>query len=80
MSDARVTDVVIRSRLLANGAEFVVYLAGAEQPLGGPFACLGEAVNFALGQASPPARLFYDALDECGRSIGTPMRLRLEAP
>lgn len=78
MSDARVTDVVIRSRLVLRGAEFVVYLAGSDRLVGGPFTSLTDAVNCALEWSLQPARLFYEALDERGRTIGAPMRLRLE--
>lgn len=79
MSDApRVVDVVIRSRLATGSAEFVVYIAGSDRLIGGPFASLADAVDCALAQTTQPARLFYEAFDERGRAIGAPMRLRLE--
>ena len=70
-------DVVIRSRLTTCGTEFMVVSGDSSRVLGGPFAGMTDAVGFAVAQAAPQnARVFYEAHDERGRSIGDRLLLR----
>lgn len=69
----------IRSRLASGATEFVVFAAGAEDPIGGPFISLHDAVTFALTQDAHPLELYYEAFDERGRALGAPLRLRVES-
>ena len=71
------TDVVIRSRSTAGGTEFVVLCGSSARVLGGPFTGMSDAVGFAVAQAAhDQARIFYEAHDERGRSIGERLLLR----
>lgn len=78
VADGRSRDLIIRSRLLPGRTEFAVFEAGSEEPVGGPYGSLTEAVECVLAQGHPTSGVFYQALDDKGRAIGAPMRLRFE--
>ena len=71
------SDVVIRSRLVGGGAEFIVVGRRSARILGGPFSALSDALAFALAHATLPGQVFYQAVDEQGRNTGEPMLLRM---
>lgn len=77
MSIENSPDVVIRSRVTAVGAEFIVVCGATSRMLGGPFAGMIEAVGFAVAEAtSAKTRVVYEAHDERGRTLGERLVLR----
>lgn len=70
-------DVVIRSRLTADGTEFIVVCGTSARLLGGPFTGMSDAVGFAVAQATTTStRVLYEAHDERGRALGERLVLR----
>jgi hypothetical protein len=77
MPQGPASDVVIRSRLTVTGTEFIVVCGTSARMLGGPFGGMSDAVGFALERATiGRARVFYEAHDERGRTIGERLLLR----
>jgi hypothetical protein len=77
MSQNSGQDVVIRSRLTIDGTEFIVVCGNSARLLGGPFAGMSEAVEFAAALPKEgPRRILYEAHDERGRTLGERMLLR----
>ena len=73
------SDIIIRSRPALGNTQFIVLHGQSRQQIGGPFATLGEALVFASPCAAEAGgEVLYEALDERGRTTGTPIRLRLE--
>ena len=77
MAQASEPDVVIRSRLVLGGSEFMVVERCTSRTLGGPFPALSDALGFAMARSTAPGQVLYQALDERGRSTGEPMLLRM---
>jgi hypothetical protein len=70
-------DVVIRSRMATDGAEFIVVCGKSSRLLGGPFRVMTEALAFAVEESKGrPTRILYEAHDERGRTIGERLLLR----
>jgi hypothetical protein len=77
MPDATTLEVVIRSRIIGNGTEFVVVCGNSSRVLGGPFTGMSDAIGFAISQAgADKTRVLYEAHDERGRAIGERLVLR----